>query len=78
MRDTSINLVLSSNLDLTKASNTRVKITREDGEKFRVTSKLKVFKCERYPFVIKYLESKHGAFTHYTGNISAPKGLYWE
>ncbi len=78
MRESSINIVISSNLDLTKASNKRVTITREGEEKFRVTSTLKVHKCERYSFVVDFLEMKYGTFTHYTGNASAPKGLYWE
>lgn len=77
MRSKTIDLILSSDIDLTTLSSTRVRIVREGVNEYRITSTLKVYSCERHAFVGRYLRRKKPGLRYIAGNCSAPTGYFW-
>lgn len=77
MREAELNQVISSDIDLTTLSCSRVTITKEEGGDFRITSKLKFYRCERHGFIDRYLRRKRPGIKWIRGNCSAPTGYYW-
>ncbi|MFZ3139140.1 hypothetical protein [Polaromonas sp.] len=77
MRNSKLNLVVSSDVDLTALSNARIQIVRDERGAFEVTSTLKFYTCEKSQFFGRFLRRKLPGLKFITGNCSAPSGYYW-
>lgn len=77
MRSRDLDIKITSDIDLTRGSSSRVTISRAGENSFRVTSTLKFYRCERHEFVRRYLVRRFGEFAFFLGNCSAPRGYLW-
>ena len=76
MRRHALNILLDSDVDLTKLSSKRVTITNDNG-RYRVSSSLRFYRCEMSAFVYQYLRRKKPGMIAIAGNCSAPTGYFW-
>ena len=74
MRQREINKIVDSNVDLTKATNSRINVTMLSPGVFLFTSRLKVYSCERSSFIERQIERVFGKPRFITGNCSSPTG----
>ncbi|CAN5329293.1 hypothetical protein [Polaromonas naphthalenivorans] len=77
MRKSKLSLVISSDVDLTKLSNARIRIVRDERGAFEVTSTLRFYTCEKSQFLGRFLRRRLPGLKFITGNCSAPSGYYW-
>ncbi|OQX14074.1 MAG: hypothetical protein BWK73_10470 [Thiothrix lacustris] len=77
MRSTLINIVLTSNVDLSPLSNSRITFTHVGENRYRITSTFRVWKCQEHDVISRFLK-RHLTPTGFYGNASKPSGYDFE
>lgn len=77
MRTHTIDITLSSDIDLRLLACRRIQIDLTGKDLYRITSPLRLYRCERHSFVDRLLHRRRPGCQAYSGNASAPRGYYW-
>lgn len=77
MRTHTIDITLSSDIDLRQLSCSRVRIEQVTEGRYRITSPLRLYRCERNAFIGRLLRRRRPGCQAFSGNASAPEGYFW-
>lgn len=77
MRTHTIDITLASDVDLRQVACSRIKIELTAEHRYRITSPLRLYRCERNSFIGRLLRRRRPGCRAYSGNASAPDGYFW-
>lgn len=77
MRTLTIDITLASDVDLRLLACRRIQIDLSTEGTYRITSALRLYRCERHSFIGRLLRRRRPGCSAYSGNASAPTGYFW-
>lgn len=77
MRSHTLDITLDSDIDLRQLACKRVAIEQLPNGRYRLTSTLRLYRCEVATFAYRLLKRRRSGMQAYSGNASRPTGYFW-
>jgi hypothetical protein len=77
MRSHPLDITLDSDIDLRALACKRVSIEQLPDGRYRLTSAIRLYRCEGASFAHRLLRRRRPGMQAYSGNASRPTGYYW-